>query len=94
MPEITTARNEAALIEQTIRSVIAQTALPRKWIMSSDGSLTAQMRLSSVTRIGTIGTVAMPERHDRHFAGKAYAFNAGYAALTGGLLLGAPNLGE
>ncbi len=35
---ITPARNEAAFIEQTIRSVIGQTVLPLKWVIVSDGS--------------------------------------------------------
>jgi biofilm PGA synthesis N-glycosyltransferase PgaC len=35
---ITAAKNEEAYIEQTIRSVIAQTITPRKWIIVSDGS--------------------------------------------------------
>ena len=35
---ITPAYNEAALLEKTIQSVIAQTQLPRKWIIVDDGS--------------------------------------------------------
>ena len=35
---ITPARNEEAFIEETIRSVLAQTVLPRRWIIVSDGS--------------------------------------------------------
>jgi len=35
---ITAARNEEAFIEKTIKSVIAQTNLPLKWIIVSDGS--------------------------------------------------------
>ena len=35
---ITPARNEAAFIEQTIKSVIQQTILPLKWMIVSDGS--------------------------------------------------------
>jgi glycosyltransferase involved in cell wall biosynthesis len=35
---ITAARNEEAYIEKTIRSVIAQTFLPKKWVIVSDGS--------------------------------------------------------
>jgi len=35
---VTPARNEAAFIEQTIRSVVAQTVLPVKWVIVSDGS--------------------------------------------------------
>jgi biofilm PGA synthesis N-glycosyltransferase PgaC len=35
---VTPARNEDAVIGDTIRSVVAQTVLPRKWIIVSDGS--------------------------------------------------------
>jgi len=35
---ITPARNEALFIEMTIKTVIAQTALPIKWVIVSDGS--------------------------------------------------------
>ena len=35
---VTAARNEEAHIERTIRSVIAQTLLPQKWVIVSDGS--------------------------------------------------------
>ena len=35
---ITPARNEEAYIEKTIRSVISQTVLPKKWVIVSDGS--------------------------------------------------------
>ena len=35
---ITPARNEEVNIEKTILSVIAQTILPEKWVIVSDGS--------------------------------------------------------
>ena len=35
---ITPARNEAAFIERTMQSVIAQTILPKRWVIVSDGS--------------------------------------------------------
>ena len=35
---ITPARNEAQFIELTIKSVIAQTSKPIKWVIVSDGS--------------------------------------------------------
>ena len=35
---ITPARNEAQFIELTMKSVVAQTARPIKWIIVSDGS--------------------------------------------------------
>ena len=35
---ITPARNEAQFIELTIRSMVAQTVLPLKWVIVSDGA--------------------------------------------------------
>ena len=80
---VTPARNEAAFIEQTIRSVIAQTALPRKWIIVSDGSTdgTDEIVQRYAREHDWIELLRMPERHDRQFAAKAHAFNAGYAHL-------------
>jgi glycosyltransferase involved in cell wall biosynthesis len=81
---ITPARNEAAFIEQTIRSVIAQTALPRRWIIVSDGSTdgTDEIVQRYASQHGWIELLRMPERRDRQFAAKAHAFNAGYAHLS------------
>jgi len=82
---VTPARNEAALIEQTIRSVIAQTAPPRKWIIVSDGSTdgTDEIVQRYANEHEWIELMRMPERRDRQFAAKANAFNAGYARLKG-----------
>jgi glycosyltransferase involved in cell wall biosynthesis len=81
---ITPARNEAALIEQTIRSVIAQSVLPRKWIIVSDGSTdgTDEIVQRYAHERDWLELIRLPERSDRHFAGKAGAFNAGYAHLS------------
>ena len=35
---ITPARNEAQFIELTLKSVVAQTVRPKKWVIVSDGS--------------------------------------------------------
>src|SRR5579863_6244595 len=81
---ITPARNEAAFIEQTIKSVVAQTARPLKWIIVSDGSSDGTDEI--VQRYADhewIELVRMPERTERHFAGKVHAFNAGYARVSG-----------
>ena len=81
---ITPARNEAALIERTIRAVIAQTVLPRKWLIVSNGSgdNTAEIVCRYATECDWIELVQLPERPERDFAGKAEAFNAGYSRLT------------
>jgi poly-beta-1,6-N-acetyl-D-glucosamine synthase len=80
---ITPARNEARYIESTIRSVIAQTNPPLRWVIVSDGSTDGT---DDIVRKYTvvnpwIELVRMPERSDRNFAGKVYAFNAGYAIV-------------
>jgi len=76
---ITPARNETDFIELTIKSVVAQTARPLKWVIVSDGSTDGTEEI--VTRYATahawIELVRMPERSGRDFAGKVYAFNAG-----------------
>jgi glycosyltransferase involved in cell wall biosynthesis len=80
---ITPARNEAQFIELAIKSVIAQTVRPLKWIIVSDGSTDGTDEI--VNRFATanpwIELVRMPERRERHFAGKVQAFNAGYARV-------------
>jgi len=76
---ITPARNEAAFIEKTIQSVISQTVLPLRWVIVSDGSTdgTDDIVNKYVADHSWIELVRMPERQERHFAGKVYAFNAG-----------------
>jgi hypothetical protein len=82
---VTPARNEAQLIEQTIQSVVAQTVRPLKWVIVSDGSTdgTDEIVNRHVAENEWIELLRMPERKERHFAGKAYAFNAGKARLDG-----------
>ena len=77
---ITPAHNEAAFIGQTIDSVVAQTLRPLKWVIVSDGSTdgTDEIVRRYVAQHEWIQLVRMPEREERHFAGKVMAFNAGY----------------
>jgi len=78
---ITPARNEERFIELTIQSMISQTVKPVAWIIVSDGSTDGTDEI--VKRYSAahpwIELVRMPERQERNFAGKVYAFNAGYA---------------
>lgn len=78
---ITPARNEAQFIELTLESVIAQTILPLKWVIVSDGSTdgTDDIVLKYTANHPWIELLRMPERKERHFAGKVFAFDAGYA---------------
>jgi len=80
---ITPAHNEAALIELTIRSVIAQTVLPRKWLIVSNGSAdnTSEIVRRYAANYDWIELMQLPERRERDFSGKAEAFNAGYSRL-------------
>ena len=82
---ITPARNEAQFIELTIQSVVAQTVRPLKWVIVSDGSTdgTDDIVRSYMRENPWIELLRMPERKERHFAGKVLAFNAGYARLQG-----------
>jgi glycosyltransferase involved in cell wall biosynthesis len=82
---VTPARNEAAFIELTIMSVVNQTVRPVKWVIVSDGSTDGTDEIVSryAAEHSWIELVRMPERRERHFAGKVHAFNAGYARLSG-----------
>jgi glycosyltransferase involved in cell wall biosynthesis len=80
---ITPARNEAEFIAQTIESVVKQTVPPVRWVIVSDGSTdgTDDIVKKYAAEYKWIELVRMPERAERHFAGKVYAFNAGYARV-------------
>jgi biofilm PGA synthesis N-glycosyltransferase PgaC len=80
---ITPARNEAQFIELTITSVVAQTVRPAKWVIVSDGSTDGTDTIVGkyAAENPWIELVQMPKRHERHFAGKVHAFNAGYARM-------------
>jgi len=80
---VTPARDEAGSIELTIKSVMAQTVRPRKWVIVSDGSTDGTDAIVSkyAAEYPWIELVRMPERRERHFAGKVHAFNAGYARV-------------
>jgi len=82
---ITPARNEANFIELAIKSVVAQTVRPAKWVIVSDGSTDGTDDIVSkyAADHDWIELVRMPERRERHFAGKVQAFNAGYARTKG-----------
>src|SRR3979409_1419174 len=82
---ITPARNEAKFIELTIKSVVAQTVWPLKWVIVSDGSTdgTDEIVSQHAAVHSWIELVQMPERSERHFAGKVQAFMAGVARMKG-----------
>jgi glycosyltransferase involved in cell wall biosynthesis len=82
---VTAARNEEALIEQTILSVVAQTIRPVRWVIVSDGSTdgTDEIVKRHACKHDWIELLRMPEHRDRQFAAKAHCFNAGYSHLNG-----------
>ncbi len=80
---VTPARNEEGFIEQTIKSVVTQTALPVKWVIVSDGSTDGTNEIVSkyCALYSWIEGMFLPLRTGRHFAGKVHAFNAGYQRI-------------
>lgn len=80
---ITPARNEAQFIDLTLKSVVAQTVRPLKWVIVSDGSTDGTEEIvNGYAKVHPwIQLLRMPERKERHFAGKVHAFNAGYACV-------------
>jgi glycosyltransferase involved in cell wall biosynthesis len=60
--------------------MIGQTVLPAKWVIVSDGSTDGTDDIVKRYAAGHkwMEFVRMPERTERHFAGKVYAFNAGH----------------
>ena len=82
---VTPARNEEDYIELTLKSVVAQEIRPVRYVVVSDGSTDqTDAIVSRYARTHTwIELVRMPERRERHFAGKVGCFNAGYERLQG-----------
>ena len=80
---ITPARDEEENIERTIQSVIAQTLLPTKWMIVSDGSTdhTDEIVRKYVSEHAWIELIRIPEHLDRQFAAKVNAFNEGYEKI-------------
>jgi biofilm PGA synthesis N-glycosyltransferase PgaC len=76
---VTPARNEAAFIEKTILSVVAQTVRPERWIIVSDGSTdrTDAIVEAYAKRIPWLQLLRLSEHRDRTFAAKVQGFNAG-----------------
>jgi glycosyltransferase involved in cell wall biosynthesis len=81
---VTTARNEEAYIEQTLRSVVNQSLLPEKWVIVSDGSTdrTEEIVKKYLSTNPWIEMLVRPQRKDRSFSGKAHAFNEGCRLLV------------
>lgn len=76
---VTAAYNEARLIEGLIRSVIAQTVRPLRWVIVSDGSTdgTDDIVKRYAMQYEFIELLRIDEDHPRNFAAQAQAINAG-----------------
>jgi len=81
---ITPAWNEEAHLEQLIDTVAGQTTLPVEWVIVSDGSTdrTDAIVTAAAQRHPWIRLLRLERSPERNFAGKAHAFNAGYASLA------------
>jgi glycosyltransferase involved in cell wall biosynthesis len=82
---VTPARNEEEFIELTIRSVVGQNLRPVKWVIVSDGSTdrTDEIVRGYAARHDWIEWVRMPERNERHFAGKVGCIQTACEHLRG-----------
>lgn len=82
---ITPARNEEDFIEETIRSVVSQTVLPKRWVIVSDGSVdrTDAIVQSYARKHPWMQFIRVPGSEDRNFASKVRSFNAGYETMKG-----------
>lgn len=80
---VTPARNEGEHIGDTIRSVVAQTCLPRRWLIVSDGSTdrTDQIVAEAAAQYPFIELLRVDADADRNFGSKAVAVNAGYRRI-------------
>lgn len=80
---ITPCRDEAEFIEGTLQSVIAQTALPKKWVIVSDGSVDHTEAIAQ--RYAEKHEFILPLRRsgdqERNFGSKVRAFTLGYESL-------------
>ena len=82
---ITAARNEEKYIDATIKSVLSQTILPKKWVIVSDGSTdhTAEIIKKYSDHSNYIEFVRrdLGSNQNTDFASKVFALNAGYERL-------------
>src|ERR1700680_4926581 len=81
---ITAAYNEETYIERTILSVVAQTLLPQRWVIVSDGSTdrTDEIVLKYAQTYPFIELLPLREKHKRNFGAQVNAINAGYRQIS------------
>lgn len=80
---MTAARNEEGFIEETIRSVVAQTALPARWMIVSDGSTdqTDAIVKKHAAQHDWIELMRRPEHREHQFAAKVHCLRAAWEKL-------------
>jgi biofilm PGA synthesis N-glycosyltransferase PgaC len=81
---ITPARNEAKFIIETLKSMVAQTRLPLRWVIVSDGSTdgTDDVVRDFAKHHDWIELLRLPEQRDRSFAAKVDSFEAGFSRVS------------
>jgi len=80
---VTPARNEGEHIGRTLASVVAQTHLPLRWVIVSDGSTdqTDEIVSEYAQQRDWIRLVRLPNRRERSFAAKVECVDAGLRVL-------------
>jgi len=80
---MTAAHNEEAFIEKTIKSVLAQTELPKRWAIVSDGSIdnTDQIVESYARQYEFICFPKLTKPAGRNFGSKGIALQSGCKLL-------------
>jgi len=80
---ITAAHNEEKFIEGTIRSVLAQSVRPSRWVIVSDGSTdrTNEIVAGYANENAFIQLLRVDQPHKHDFGAKAHAIRAGYELL-------------
>jgi biofilm PGA synthesis N-glycosyltransferase PgaC len=81
---ITPARNEESNISKTIQAVLAQSILPRQWVIVSDGSIDATEAIVEkyVAAVPFIKLLRREGNREREFGSKVEAFRIGYQAIA------------
>jgi len=81
---ITAAKNEERYIEGTIKSVLAQNVLPKRWVIISDGSTdqTDQIVAKYTANQEFIKFTRRESKNYTGFASKVHALNLGYKLLN------------
>ena len=83
---ITAAHNEEAYIDYTIQSILAQTILPKKWIIISDGSIdrTDEIVMQYAKQNDFMELIRKNTKNEGvDFSSKVYAIYQGYNQLWG-----------